>query len=132
VRTSRRTLTAEDSTMRYRTDITAGALLDQRNLLQTRSARTAARLTLLVRSRLALMEAELWTLVRDGSSVVATHACLAATIKQSPLVGDFLDLVVRDRARSQGVRKGSHPSLIQERSGCWPWKQCVMASTSTV
>ena len=120
MRTCRRTRTAEDSAMRYRADITAGALkvpesrviadlllqgvdeagwkeaLYQRNLLQTRSARTAERLTLLVRGRLALMEAALWTLVRDGSSVVATHACLAATIKQSPLVGDFLDLVVRD------------------------------------
>ena len=42
------------------------------------------------------MEAELWTLVRDGSGVVATHACLAAAIKQSVLVGDFLDLVVRE------------------------------------
>jgi putative hydrolase of the HAD superfamily len=36
------------------------------------------------------------------------------------------------RARSQGARRGSHPSLIQERSGCWPWKKRVMASTSTV
>jgi hypothetical protein len=37
-----------------------------------------------------------------------------------------------DGARSQGARRGSHPSLIQERSGCWPWKKRVMASTSTV
>jgi hypothetical protein len=30
---------------------------------------------------------------------VATHAVFAATIKYSPLVGDFLDLVVRDLYR---------------------------------
>jgi hypothetical protein len=34
--------------------------------------------------------------VRDGTSTVASHALLAAAIKQSPLLGDFLDLVVRE------------------------------------
>jgi hypothetical protein len=105
--------------MRYRADITAGALkvpesriiadlllrgLDEtgwkeaiydQNVLQTRSPKTAARLTLLLRGRLALMQAELWTLVRDGSGTVATQACLAAAVKHSALLGDFLDLVVR-------------------------------------
>ena len=37
-----------------------------------------------------------WTLVRDGSSLVATHACLAAAVTQR-LAGDFLDLVVREQ-----------------------------------
>lgn len=107
--------------MRYRADITAGALkvpesrviadlllrgLDEtgwkdalysQNVLQTRSPKTAARLTLLLRGRLALMEAELWMLVRDGSGTVATQACLAAAVKQSTLLGDFLDLVVREQ-----------------------------------
>ena len=97
-------------TMRYRADITAGALkvpesrviadlllqgvdeagwkdaLYHRNVLQTRSARTAERLTLLLRGRLALMDADLWKLVRDGSGTVATHACLAAAIKHSALL----------------------------------------------
>ena len=106
--------------MRYRADITAGALkvpesriiadlllrrLDEtgwkealydQNVLQTRSPKTAARLTLLLRGRLALMEPALWTLVRDGSGTVATQACLAAAVKHSALLGDFLDLVVRE------------------------------------
>jgi hypothetical protein len=42
------------------------------------------------------MQAELWTLVRDGSGTVATQACLAAAVKHSALLGDFLDLVVRE------------------------------------
>lgn len=109
--------------MRYRADITAGALkvtesrimadlllrgVDQagwrkalydQNVLQTRSAKTAKRLRTLIRTRLATMTADLWRLVRDGTGDVATHACLAAAVKHSYLVGDFLDLVVRDQYR---------------------------------
>jgi hypothetical protein len=106
--------------MRYRADITAGALkvpesriiadlllrhlddtawhdaLYDQNVLQTRRPKTAARLTLLLRGRLMLMQPECWTLVRDGSGIVATQACLAAAIKHSALLGDFLDRVVRE------------------------------------
>lgn len=109
--------------MRYRADITAGSLkvpesrviadlllravdeagwkraLIDTNVLQTRSPRTAKRLSLLLRGRLETMDAGLWKLVRDGSVIVATHACLAAAVKQSPLLGDFLDLVVREQRR---------------------------------
>lgn len=109
--------------MRYRADITAGALkvtesrvvadlllrgVDQagwrkalydQNILQARSAQTAKRLRTLIRSRLETMTADLWRLVRDGTGDVATHACLAAAVKHSHLVGDFLDLVVRDQYR---------------------------------
>jgi hypothetical protein len=109
--------------MRYRADITAGslkvaesrvtadlllrgvngrdwvaAILDE-NVLQTRNPETSRRLARLIRSRLSLMEAGLWRLVRDGAGDVATHACLAAAVKQSPLLGDFLDLVVREQYR---------------------------------
>ncbi|MCZ6874642.1 MAG: DUF1819 family protein [bacterium] len=107
--------------MRYRADITAGSLkvpesriiadlllqgLDEtgwkealydQNVLQTRSSETAKRLLLLLRGRLELMQAELWKLVRDGSGTVATHACLAMAVKHSVLLGDFLDLVVREQ-----------------------------------
>jgi hypothetical protein len=110
--------------MRYGAEITAGALklsesrvmaglllrgasaeewrkaIYHDNLLLTRSPRTAKRLAVLIRGRLALVEAPLWTLIRDGSVKEATHACLAAAIKASPLVGDFLDLVVRDAYRT--------------------------------
>ena len=107
--------------MRYRADITAGALkvpesriiadlllrgldetgwkdaLYRQNVLQTRRPKTAARLTLLLRGRFTLMEPALWILIRDGSGTVATQACLAAAIKHSALLGDFLDLVVREQ-----------------------------------
>ena len=107
--------------MRYKADITAGALklpesrviadllmrgltpdgwreaIYERKVLQTRSQATAMRLTRLIRGRLELMEADLWRLVRDDETTVATHALLAAAIKQSHLLGDFLDLVVREQ-----------------------------------
>lgn len=110
-----------ETEMRYRADITAGALkvpesrvvadlllrgvdqagwrksLYEENILQTRSPMTAKRLRTLIQGRLETMDADLWRLVRDGTGDVATHACLAAAVKHSPLVGDFLDLVVRDQ-----------------------------------
>ncbi len=75
------------------------AIYDQ-NVLQSRSPKTAKRLSVLIRGRLSLVEAPLWKLIQDGSGVEATHACLAAAIKASHLLGDFLDLVVRDEYRT--------------------------------
>lgn len=69
------------------------------NVLRKRSPTTASTKAALIRARLQTMTESLWYLVRDGSKPVATHAVFAATIKFSPLVGDFLDLVVRDLYR---------------------------------
>jgi hypothetical protein len=109
--------------MRYRADITAGSLkvpesrviadlllrgvdgsdwgaaVVEQNVLQTRTTETARRLARLIRGRLALMDTELWRLVRDGTGDTATHAVLAAAVKHSLLLGDFLDLVVREQYR---------------------------------
>ncbi len=109
--------------MHYRADITAGSLkvaesrivaglllrkvnadgwekaIIEENVLQTRSEATAIRIGRLIRKRLELMNPDLWRLVRDGTGTVATHAVLAAAVKHSPLLGDFLDLVVREQYR---------------------------------
>ena len=109
--------------MRYRADITAGSLkvaesrviadlllkqadddawkvaLCEKNVLQTRSPKTADRLALLIRGRLETMAPALWKLVRDGNSTVSTHACLAAAVKHSALLADFLELVVKEQYR---------------------------------
>ena len=74
------------------------AMVDE-NILQARNTVSALRIGRLVRQRLELMKPDLWRLVRDGSGPVATHAALAAAIKHSPLLGDFLDLVVREQFR---------------------------------
>jgi hypothetical protein len=109
--------------MRYKADITAGALkvsesriiadlllrgvdeegwnnaIIRQNVLQTRNPATAIRLARLIRGRLELMDAGLWRMILESNRTVATHAVLAAAIKHSPLLGDFLDLVVREQYR---------------------------------
>jgi len=109
--------------MHYKADITAGSLkvaesrivaelllkkistdewkktIIEENVLQARSKATAIRLGRLIRKRLELMQPELWRLVRDGAGEIATHAVLSAAVKHSCLLGDFLDLVVREQYR---------------------------------
>ena len=109
--------------VRYKADITAGALklpesrliadlllrqvdaggwkdsIVTKNVLQARNPSTARRLTTLIRSRLETMGPELWKLVRDGKGTVAAHAVLAAAVKHSPLLGDFLEIVVAEQYR---------------------------------
>lgn len=69
------------------------------NVLEKRSPVTAATKAGVIRLRLQTMGPGLWELVRDGGRETVTHAVLAATIKYSRLVGDFLDIVVRDLHR---------------------------------
>ena len=69
------------------------------NVLRKRSPTTSSTTAVLIRARLQTMTKDLWHFVRDGSKPVATHAVFAATVKYSPLFGDFLDLVVRDLYR---------------------------------
>ena len=112
-----------NQTSRYKADIAGGALKLQEsrivagllldgvtdaqwkdaivvsNVLQKRSPGTAKRQASLMRVRLEAMKPDLWELVRDGSKAVATHAMFAAAIKHSTLLGDFLDLMVRDQFR---------------------------------
>ena len=73
--------------------------LVEKNVLQIQSPETAVRLGQLLRARLELMQPALWAMVRDGSVPLATHACLAAAVKHSPLLGDFLDIAVREQYR---------------------------------
>jgi hypothetical protein len=115
--------TATITKQRYTAEITAGALkvpesrivarllldgvdqqgwkdaIEKENVLQARNTVTAKRLARLIRQRLETMDADLWKLVRDGTLIVATHAVLAAAIKHSPLLGDFLDRVVGEQFR---------------------------------
>jgi len=48
------------------------------------------------------MSPVLWRMVRVGKMVVATHAVLASSIKHSYVLGDFLDLVIKDQYRRFG------------------------------
>lgn len=72
------------------------AIIDK-NILQKRSPATAIRQARLIRKRLELMKPALWKLVAEGNKDVATQALLAAAVKHSCLLGDFLYHVVRER-----------------------------------
>lgn len=109
--------------MRYKANLTAGALLvpesrkiaelllagvnsnewkdaiETQNILQQHSLSSAKRIASLIRSRLESMKPELWKLVLNGDSTTATHAVFATVIKQSVLLGDYLNLVVREQFR---------------------------------
>ena len=55
------------------------------------------------------MGPDLWRIIRDGKGNLATHAVLAAAVKHSPLLGDFLDLVVREQFRLFGKTLANKP-----------------------
>ena len=69
------------------------------NTLQKRSPASTRRQTRLLRNRLTAVSPELLRLVVGGSNEVATQALLAAAIKHSRLLGDFMDTVVREHLR---------------------------------
>lgn len=94
------------------------AIYDE-NILQTRSQKSAKELYGLISKRLATMGPELWTLIRDGSRDVAAHACLAAAVKHSALLGDFLDLVLRDlyRTFSEKISKAVWEDYVEDCRG---------------
>lgn len=65
------------------------------NILQKHRPDTAIRQARLIRNRLSLMKSKLWEIVDKGSTDVASQALLAAAIKHSRLVGDFMDTVIK-------------------------------------
>ena len=78
--------------------------IERENVLQKRSIESAARQASLIRSRLSLMDSEHWELVLNGSAIVAIHALLAAAVKHSQLLADFMDLSLRDLYRRLETR----------------------------
>jgi hypothetical protein len=74
------------------------------NVLQKTSPTSAKRMTRLIRRRLELMPRELWEVVANGTTEVATQSLLAAAIKHSSLLGDFMLQVLRRHYREFNVK----------------------------
>jgi len=70
------------------------------NILQKRSPIAAQRQARLIKNRLTLMKPELWEWVHKGKGDISIQAILAAAIKHSRLLGDFLELVVHENWRT--------------------------------
>jgi hypothetical protein len=111
--------------------------ITEENVLQARNPRTSIRVARLLRQRLEIMGPDLWRLVRDGDASVATHALLAAAIKHSPLLGDFLDLVVREQLRVYAVElpKSLFDEFLRDCRGRDPempeWKESTRRKLQT-
>jgi hypothetical protein len=69
----------------------------EENRLQLSSLIYRRKLSRLLRMRLEPMGEKLWRLIRDGDKELATQACFACAVKTSRLLGDFLDLTLRDQ-----------------------------------
>ena len=69
------------------------------NILQKKVPATAKRMIRLIRNRMEPMSPDLWKMIIEGTSETAMQALLAAAIKHSRLLGDFLSDVVKEHYR---------------------------------
>ncbi len=70
------------------------------NLLQKRSPVAAKRQARLIKNRLSLMRPDLWKIIHTGAADLSAQALLAAAIKHSRLIGDFMEYVVKENWRT--------------------------------
>lgn len=67
------------------------------NILQKDTVGTAVRQSVLIRKRLATLDATAWTLITERESEVTNQLLFAAAIKQNKLLGDFMRNVYASR-----------------------------------
>jgi len=92
------------------------ALLEQ-NVLQMSSIESAKRISSLLRARLEPLGTDLWQIVRDGEKEQATQAVLSGAIKNSRLLGDFMDSTLRDQ-RALFAKKLEYPMWSDYIASC--------------
>jgi hypothetical protein len=73
-----------------------GAIVKQ-NVLQVASAVGVVRSSNILRARLEPLGEGLWKMVRDGGRELATQAAFAGAVKHSRLLGDFMDITMREQ-----------------------------------
>ncbi|WP_345791786.1 DUF1819 family protein [Thauera sp. JM12B12] len=69
------------------------------NILQKKSPATARRQARLIRNRLETLDEHAWQLVAEGEQELALQILLAASVKHSRLLGDFMRDVVAGHVR---------------------------------
>ena len=92
------------------------AVLDQ-NVLQMGSVESIKRISRLLRARLEPLGDGLWAMVRDGGREQALQAVLAGAVKNSRLLGDFMDIAIREQ-RTLFARKLEYRMWNEYISGC--------------
>lgn len=104
------TATISSTPLRLReTRIVAGLLLQglseaawkeailEKNVLQVDSPIGVIRSSNILRARLEPLGEGLWKMVRDGERALATQAAFAGAVKHSRLLGDFMDIAIREQ-----------------------------------
>lgn len=69
----------------------------EKNVLQMGSIESIKRISRLLRTRLEPMGEELWQMVCDGGRGLATQAVFAGAVRNSRLLGDFMDITMREQ-----------------------------------
>ena len=72
------------------------AVLEQ-NVLQMSSTVATVRSSNIIRARIEPLGEELWRMVRDGDGVLSTQAAFAGAVRHSRLLGDFMDITIREQ-----------------------------------
>lgn len=73
--------------------------IEIRNILQKKTPATARRQATLIRKRLMTLDAAAWQMIAAREGEVVNQLLLAASVKHSHLLGDFLRRVYADRQR---------------------------------
>lgn len=71
--------------------------IEVENILQKDTVGTAVRQSILIRKRLATLDATAWKLITERESEVTNQLLFAAAIKQNKLLGDFMRHVYASR-----------------------------------
>lgn len=80
-------------------DATWRHAIETENILQKKTPATARRQARLLRRRLATLDAQAWKMIAERESEVVNQLLLAAAVKHSQLLGDFMLLVYANRQR---------------------------------
>ncbi|MCK4303756.1 MAG: DUF1819 family protein [Candidatus Eisenbacteria sp.] len=73
------------------------AIVNQ-NALQMGSMESIKRISRLLRARLEPLGEGLWKMVRDGGRAQAAQAAFGGAVKNSRLLGDFMDITMREQS----------------------------------
>ena len=92
------------------------AMVEQ-NMLQMDSVESIKRISRLLRARLEPLGEGLWKMVRDGGREQATQAVFAGAVKNSRLLGDFMDITMRDQ-RASFAKKLEYRMWNEYIAGC--------------
>jgi hypothetical protein len=103
-----------DLLIREVSDVAWRKILIERNVLQMNSIESIKRISRLLRARIDSLGPEIWLLIRDGDRQQATQAVLAGAVKHSRLLGDFMDIVLREQR-----------SLFAPKLEYWMWNEYI-------